>query len=137
MDNEMQKKTRDAEIIEFDLRRLLPAIINKIWLIVLVSLLFGMLSLGGTLLFKTPMYKASTMFYVNNRGFSLDPSIDISSGDISTSKSLVNSYIVILNTRGTLNDVIDAAGSNRTYGELRSMISASAVNKSIKGTFPI
>ncbi len=131
MDNEIQKKSRDAEMIEFDLRRLLPAILSKIWLIVLVSLLCGMLSLGGTLLLKTPMYKASTMFYVNNKGnFSVgDASIDISSGDISTSKNLVNSYIVILRTRETLNAVIDYADSDRTYGELLSMVSASSVNK--------
>ena len=129
MDNEIQKKSRDADTIEFDLRRLLPAILSKIWLIVLVSLLCGMLSLGSTLLLKTPMYKASTMFYVNNSVSLGDASIDISSGDISTSKSLVNSYIVILRTRGTLMDVIDYAGSDRSYGELLSMVSASSVNK--------
>ncbi len=129
MDNEVQKRTRDAEIVEFDLRRLLPAILNKIWLIVLVSLLCGMLSLGGTLLLMTPKYQASTLFYVNNSVSLGDASIDISSGDISTSKSLVNSYIVILKTRGTLMDVIDYADSDRSYDELLSMVSASSVNK--------
>ena len=129
MDNSIQKKLQDSERIEFDLKRLLPAIINKFWLIGLVMILCGMLALGGTLLLSTPKYKASAYFYVNNSVSIGDATLDISSGDISTSKSLVNSYIVILKTRGTLLDVIDYADSDRSYGELLSMVSANAVNK--------
>ena len=42
---------------------------------------------------------------------------------------MVNTYIVILNTRETLSDVIDYAGVDRTVGELRGMISAEAVGE--------
>jgi capsular exopolysaccharide synthesis family protein len=58
-----------------------------------------------------------------------DASLSISSGDLSTSRNLVDSYIVILNTRETLNDVIDYAGVNRSYSDLKNMISAGAVNE--------
>ena len=59
---------------------------------------------------------------MNNAQFS------ISSADITAAKSLVDTYIVILKTRSTLNEVIEEAGVDYTYGELRSMISASAVD---------
>jgi capsular exopolysaccharide synthesis family protein len=52
----------------------------------------------------------------------------ISTGDISASKSLVKTYIVILNSRETLNDVIDYAGVNRTYSQVKGMIQAEAVD---------
>ena len=69
------------------------------------------------------------MFYVNNNNLSIgEATVSISSSDISASKSLVNSYIVILRTRETLNDVIDYSGVDRTYAQMRNMISASAVN---------
>ena len=129
MDNEIHKKTQDAEMFEFDAKRLIPAIISKLWLIGLVTILCGMLALGGTLLLMTPKYQASALFYVNNSVSLGDASIDISTGDISSSRGLVNSYIVILKTRGTLMDVIDYADLDISYGQLLSMISASSVDK--------
>jgi len=70
------------------------------------------------------------MFYVNNSSLSVgDTSLSISSGDLVTSRNLVKSYIVILNSRETLNDVIDYADADRSYGELRGMITAEAVDE--------
>lgn len=133
MENTTQSNVRDnvhdSEMIDFDLKRLLPAILNRIWLIGIFSILCGMFALGGTIMFATPQYKASAMLYVNNNVSVGGTSVSISSGDITTSKTLVSSYIVILKTRSTLLDVIDYAGLDISYGELKSMISAGAVNK--------
>ncbi len=93
-----------------------------------MTLLCGALALGGSVIFIEPMYRASALFYVNNSVSLGDASLSISSGDISTSKSLVVSYMVILKTRNTLLEVIDYADSNRSYNQLLSMISASSVN---------
>lgn len=41
---------------------------------------------------------------------------------------LVNSYIVISRTRETLNDIIEYAGVDVSYGQLRSMISDASIN---------
>lgn len=112
------------------LQRLLSALLNKAWLIGIVSILCAVLTIVGTLLFITPQYESSAMFYVNNSNLSLgDASMSISSGDLSTSRNLVDSYIVILNTRETLVDVIDYAGVSYTYTELKDMITAAAVNE--------
>ena len=125
----MDNKTIKNEEIEIDLARLLGALMKRAWLIGIVAVLCAVLTLVGTVLFITPKYEASSMFYVNNSSLSLgDMDVSISTSDISASKSLVKTYIVILTARETLNDVIDYAGVDRTYNELKKMIHAEAVN---------
>lgn len=125
----MDEKNFNNDEIEIDLSRLLGALLKRAWLIGIVAVLCAVLTLVGTVLFVAPKYDSSTMFYVNNSSLSLeDMDFSISTGDISASKSLVKTYIVILNSRETLNDVIDYAGVNRTYSEVRRMIQAEAVD---------
>lgn len=124
-----EKRINNNDEIEIDLQRLIGALLNKAWLIGLVAIVCAVVTFLGTFFFITPEYQSAAMFYVNNSSVSLgDASLSISSADISASKSLVNSYIVILNTRESLNDVIDYAGVERTYGQVKKMISAAAVN---------
>ena len=126
----VEKKPEQNEELEIDLGRVFRAVMDRAWLVVVVSVLCAVLTLVGTFFFITPQYTAAAMFYVNNSNLSLgDASVSISSGDLTTSRNLVDSYIVILNTRETLNDVIDYAGTNRSYKELKEMISAEAVNE--------
>jgi len=115
--------------IEIDLQRLFSVLISKAWLIGLVAVVCAVVTLLGTIFFITPKYKSSAMFYVNNNSLSLgEASLSITSADITASRGLVKSYIVILNTRESLNDVIDYAGVNLTYQELQTMITAEAVD---------
>ena len=124
-----EKKTINHDEMEIDVQRLFGALLNKAWLIGLVAVVCAVLTLLGTLFFVTPEYQATAMFYVNNNSLSLgDASFSLSAGDISASRGLVKSYIVILNTRESLNAVIDYADSDLTYGQLRGMISADAVD---------
>lgn len=124
----MSDKVEKKEF-EVDVRRLLSAVLRKSWLIVLIAVLSAAVVFAFTYFCVTPQYESTTMFYVNNNSVSIgDASVSISSADITAAKSLVDSYIVILKTRTTLNDVIDYSGVSRTYSELKSMISASSVN---------
>ena len=130
MDNNSVKNQNNSGEIEIDLQRLLTALLNRAWLIGLVAVVCAVAVFIGTHLFVTPLYKASAMFYVNNSSIDVgDVSISgITTGDISASKNLVNSYIVILKTRETLKEVIDYADVDLTYGQLRGMISAASVD---------
>lgn len=124
-----EKEMMDNDAIEIDVGRIADAIVKKGWLITAVSVACAVLTLVVTLLFVTPKYESSAMFYVNNNSVSLgDAALSITSSDISASRGLVQSYIVILNTRESLNDVIDYTGVSRTYKELKEMISAEAVD---------
>lgn len=124
-----EKEIQQNDEIEIDLQRLFKALLDKAWLISIVAIVCAVVTFLGTLLFVTPEYQSTAMFYVNNSSLSLsEATLSISSADISASRGLVKSYIVILNTRESLNDVIDYAGVDRTYSELKSMISAEAVD---------
>lgn len=123
-----QIKSND-EVAEVNFKRLLDAALSKAWVIIFASIIGAFVMLAVTFLFITPQYKSSAMFYVNNNAISVNASLSIDSGDISASKSLVNTYIVILNTRETLRDVIDYAGVNRSYSEVRDMIEAESVDE--------
>ena len=120
---------RSEDVMEIDLMRLFDAVWKRVWIVAIASVLAAVMTLLVTVFCITPQYQASAMFYVNNSNISLgDASLSISSGDISASKSLVSTYIVILNTRETLNDVIDYAGVGRSYSRVKEMISAESVN---------
>ena len=126
--NEM-KMDQNTEV-EVDLQRLVGDIWKKRWLVMCVAVLCAVLTLVGTILFITPEYESAAMFYVNNNALSLgDTSLSISSGDLTTSRNLVDSYLVILDSRESLTAVIDYAGVNRSVKEVRKMISAAAVNE--------
>ena len=126
----MDEKTIEKnDEIEIDLQRLLGALLKRSWLIGIVAVVFAVAAFLGTYFFITPQYQSAAMFYVNNSSLSLgDASLSIESSDITASRNLVKSYIVILRTRETINMVIDYAGVNRTYGAVRGMISAASVD---------
>lgn len=126
MDDKVKGKNGEMEL---DIQRLMGEIWRRFWVVILVSVLGAAITFLGTLYLITPQYQSSAKFYVNNRSISVgSASLSLESGDINAAKSLVDSYIVILQTRESLNDVIDYAGVNRTYSELQGMITASSVN---------
>lgn len=98
--------------------------------IAICSILGGLIAFSYTIFMVTPLYQANCMIYVNNSSFSVgSSSFSISSADISASQSLVDTYIVILKSRATLNEVIEEAGLDMSYSQLNGMVSASAVNE--------
>ena len=129
MDEKTINKQNDE--IEIDLSRLIAALLDKSWLIAIVAVVCAVVTFLGTFFFVTPMYQSKAKFYVNNSSLSSLSEMavsSISSTDISASRGLVKTYIVILNTRETINDVIDYAGVDRTYNQVKGMIAAESVN---------
>ena len=112
-----------------DKKQLWRALKRRAWIIVLAALIAGAISFGFTRLFVTPQYEAGVKMYVNNSSISVGgTSFSISASELTAAQGLVNTYIVILNSRVTLTDVIETAELDRTYEELSGMISAEAVN---------
>ncbi|MBR7178975.1 MAG: polysaccharide biosynthesis tyrosine autokinase [Oscillospiraceae bacterium] len=125
-----ERENYPIDEIEIDIGRIFLAIMNRGWLMILVAVLCAVLVFGGTYFFITPQYESSAMFYVNNNAFSVsDAALSISNGDLATSRGLVDSYIVILKTRETLNEVIDYSGVDLSFEELSGMITAADVDK--------
>ena len=128
----MNEQVMNSEdMVEVSIKRLLDAVLHRVWIVGMASVLGALIVLLGTLFLITPKYESSAMFYVNNNAISVgDMSLSsITSSDITASRNLVNSYVVILNTRESLNDVIDYAGVDLTYKDLKKMISAASVEE--------
>lgn len=124
-----QKNMNQTEKIEIDLMRLLRAVLRKSWLVAIVAVACAVGTFLGTFFLVTPQYQSAAMFYVNNNALSVaGASLSLSSSDISAARGLVKTYIVILDTRETLLDVIDYAGADLTYTQLQKMIKAEAVD---------
>lgn len=130
MQDKVKQSTNNAsETIEVDFGRVWKAIWRKFWAICVAAVLCAVIAVTGTFFLITPKYESSALFYVNNNSLSVgDTSFSISQGDITAAKSLVDTYIVILNSRECLNLVAEYADVDVTYEELQNMISASAVN---------
>ena len=115
--------------VTIDLIEVARVLLRRWWIIVLSTLIFGLAALGYTRFFIDPLYKASTLMYVNNSDISLgSTSFTISNADLTAAQKLVNTYVVILKSRMALNEIIEESGVDYTYEQLKSMISAASVN---------
>ncbi len=122
-------KSNQTEELEIDLGLIFRTLWRRLWILILAAVLAGGAAMAYTTMMVTPLYKSDVKFYVNNSSLSIgSTSVSITSGDISASQSLVQTYIVILNTRDTLNEIIAQTGVDYTVLELSSMISASPIN---------
>lgn len=120
-------KTQDYYVIDF--LHVVKYVWKKIWIIVLVSVIGGVLAFSYSNFFITPEYSSSVMLYVNNSSFSLgSANFSISSSELIAAQSLVKTYSEILKNKTTLNKVIDKAQLDYTWEELYYMIDASSVN---------
>jgi len=112
-----------------DLLELAEYLWKRILVILAAVLAGGALAFVYTVFLVTPQYSSSVMLYVNNSSISLGKtSVSIASGDLTASRNLVETYIVILNSRETLEEIIREADVSYTYKQLEKMISAEAVN---------
>lgn len=122
-----ERATQRSEEMGVDMKRAVAVLWKKAWQIALVSVLLAVAAFLAAKLLVTPKYESSAMFYVNNNAGSGSAS-SITSSDITASKNLVESYIVILNTNSTMEEIISTSGVSYNQTELSEMISAQAVN---------
>ena len=122
-------KERDNEEVEIDLLALARALWRRAWAVILAMLIGGAAMFSYASFLITPLYQAKALMYVNSSSLSVgNTKLSISQAELSAAQRLVDTYIVILNSRTTLNDVIKEAEVPYTYEQLSSMISAQAVN---------
>ena len=132
----MERKQEDT----IDLLKLCKVLLNKAWLLIIVALLFAIVSFVVTKNMIKPEYQATSKLYVFNKS-DVGKSGAVSSSDISTSKILVNTYIVVLQSDSVLGQVVDTISEYQgkegfeylgtepyTTGQLRQMISAGSIN---------
>ena len=127
MTNNLQNK---QDVQEIDLLKLLKVLWSRIWIIIAAAFVGGIVFFLFTLFFITPKYKSSALLYVNNNSLDIGSTkLNISSGDISASSSLIDTYCVILKSRTTLEQAINEAHLQMTYEQLAAKVSGSAEGK--------
>lgn len=120
---------RNNDEIEIDLLELLRVLLHRWWVILISAIVCGTIALGYTIMLIDPLYQASALMYVNNSDISVGgTSFSISSSDLTAAQKLVETYVVILKSRTALDEVKEQAQVDYSYEELKSMISAAAVN---------
>ena len=122
-------KNNNTQEYTIDFLHILNVLWKRLWIIVLTCIIVAGLAFSYAKFILTPQYAARTLIYVNNSDISLGgTNFSISSSEITAAQSLVETYIVILKTRTTLNEVITRAGVELTYDELVEMVDAESVN---------
>lgn len=119
------------EELEIDLLRLFRALWQKAFIISITAIFAAIIFAAVSIIFITPQYKAKALMYVNSTDTSQGGSkVSISQSELNAAKTLVDTYIVIMNSRSTLDEVIAQSGVPYTYNQIvgNKMISASAVN---------
>lgn len=122
----MRENAERIEQVEIDLQKLLLAYLEKWWLIVICGVLVTGITLVCTQQFVTPMYRTSVSFYVNNAN-SPQANDAISSGNLNTSRQLVETYVNIIKSNRVMERVSAALNGNYTAYELQRMVSSRQV----------
>lgn len=120
---------KNSQYYELDILRLAEALWRGAWILILSGILFAGAGFGLSACLIPPKYEAEALMYVNNSSASLgNTSFSISSSELTAAQSLADTYIIILKTRSTLNEVIEKEKLDYTYEELYKMVSSEPVN---------
>ncbi len=127
----MEKNTsvrKDSEVV--DLLHIFKTLIKRAWAIALVTIIVGALAFGYTTLFVKPKYSSHINVFVKTSTIDVG---GLTASNLSASQSLVNTYIEILNTRDTMEAVVDnlkekpetaELAKKYSWGQLLSIVSA-------------
>lgn len=122
--------SNNREFFTINILQILKALWHKAWLIVLVGILAAAIGFSYSAFFITPTYSSSILLYVNNSDVSLgNMSFDLSASDINASRSLVDTYTVLLKNRTTLEKIISRTQVPYSYRTLNGMIVAEPANE--------
>ena len=114
---------------EINILDVLHLLLCRIWIIVISMIGCGAIGFAASIFVIAPKYTASAMLYVNNSSASVGGvPITISSSQISAAKSLLDTYVVILKTRTTLEAAIKKADLEYSYEDLSQIVTAQSVN---------
>lgn len=115
----------EKDEIEIDLQEVFAYLLYRSWIMIIAMVVCAAGAFVYTKEFVEPMYQSDAMLYVNATTEIGD--ISFSVADVGIGSDLIETYTVILQTRDTLQDIIDYTGCGYLQTELSDMISASAV----------
>lgn len=113
----MEKTQEFDDEIEIDLRELLAVLLSQWLLILVVTALGGGIAFGVSHYMIVPKYESTSQLYVLSKSTSIT-----SLADIQTGTSLTNDYMVVVEGRPVLEQVIVNLSLNETYRSLKDKV---------------
>ena len=113
----MEKTQESDDEIEIDLRELLAVLLSQWLLILVVTVLGGGIAFGVSHYMIVPQYESTAQLYVLSKSTSIT-----SLADIQTGTSLTNDYMVVVEGRPVLEQVIVNLSLNESYHSLKSKV---------------
>ena len=109
-----------------DLRELFKIIKRKLWMIILIGLIFGIVSGVVSVFFITPMYQSSTTLIVNKENSNSETQLS-NSDDINYVQKLAYTYSEIITSRAVLGKTISQLGLDISYKKLASCVTVTNI----------
>lgn len=113
------------EYREISLKELFVCIWDKILIILLTTILFGVAAFFITEYLIAPQYEATISMYVNNK---TEATGSLTTSDVAAAKSLVDTYITIIESNSVLEDIVDNASFKSTPKQIKNEMSAKSLN---------
>jgi len=110
---------------EIGLKELVIFLWSKTWIIVSSALVLGIVAFYISKFSIEPQYQATIRLYVNNKTESTNM---LTTSDVTAAKSLVDTYITIIESNSYLNDVSKMTDFKYTPSEIKNMLSANSIN---------
>jgi capsular polysaccharide biosynthesis protein len=124
-----QDQAQNGEVT-IDLLALLRSVWKNFVYVILLAVIGGAAMFFYTSLFYVPTYETDIALYVNDASVSIgNANISISSlsSGVTAASKLVNTYTFVLDSRATLNEIIEVTGVPYDYKELGKMIRSESV----------
>lgn len=113
---------------EISLIDILKILLKKLWLIILITIVFALGSYFYTKTFISPTYMSTASLYVTNGvKAASDETADLN--DLNASEKLVASYIVVLQSDNIAQQISEKTQLGYSAGAIKSMIKMSSVNE--------
>lgn len=112
----MKEQIKDDEI-EIDLMELFHVLVKNAWALILCLVLGAAVAFGGTKLFITPQYEATSMIYILSKSTSISSYLDVQLG-----QQLTVDFETLATTRTVVETVINELELDTTYEQLSNDI---------------
>ena len=89
----------------YSIRNLIALLLSKIWLIVIVTLFFGLGAFSVSKFMISPRYESFTTMYVKNNAVTAEKEANVNLNDLYASKSLAGTYITVLKSNAVMEQI--------------------------------
>ncbi len=117
------EKRKDNPEVEIDILPIFKQLLSKLWLIVIVGLVFAGIAFGATKVLIKPTYRSSFTAYVNNK-HTQGSTESLTQSDLTAAKQLVSTYTRIIRSNTILTAAAETVHFDYSFSQLQKMVTA-------------